>query len=205
MIQGFYHAPLGLVGLYLIILCPFYAPSGKHINKSAGQWSCCYAYFTKCCLFVLYLHTSNMIKWPYSVIDATYKMPQNKIQCQKPLTFQWSEALLWSMFLMWTSMLSWLTALRHHSDNQKEDEVTGTSTCVHACPGMNNTVPACLSVSSTHTCAQIFFHEQLASVHCKERPETGNCTKSSYNSDGWVVEFRQQSRGQKRAHVCCAA
>lgn len=72
MIQGFYHSPLGLAGLYLIILCPFYVPTGKHINKSAGQRSCCYAYFTKCCLFVLYLHTSNMIKLPYPVIDVIY-------------------------------------------------------------------------------------------------------------------------------------
>lgn len=173
MIQWFYFAPLGLVGLYILILCPFYVHSDKQINKYTGQRSCFHAYFMQ---FSLFWTLRIDIKWPsYSIIDRIYKMTRNKTLCQKPLASQWSEALLWTMFLMWSPMFSWWTALRHHSDNQKENEVTGTSTCVHAFPRMNNTVSACPSVSFTHTRTQIFQRELLDRVHGNQRTETGNC------------------------------
>lgn len=53
--------------------------------------------------------------------------------------------------------LLWLTARSHHSDNQKEDEVTGTSTCVCVRVRMpkNEHSRLCFRLSS---CVRIFKH-----------------------------------------------
>ncbi len=116
-------------------------------------------------------------EWPYySIIETRYKMTQNKRLCQKPLASPWSEAMLWTIFLMPSPMFSWWTALRHHSDNQKEDEVTGTSTCEHARLRMNNTVIACPSLCFSHICAHRSFNVNSRDVFMGTR---GNC-KLSY-------------------------
>lgn len=59
MIQGSYFAPLGHVGLYLIIVCPFYVSSGKQINMPRSDPALVYILHDLVCLRKILIFTSN--------------------------------------------------------------------------------------------------------------------------------------------------
>lgn len=138
--------PLGFEGLYLIILALFCVPSGKQINKYAGP--------VILCQILTFTMGHKMTFLAHNVHDeGRYTIEPYAKSLRHRRHWHGRRPSCWS------PMISWQTALRYHSDNQKEDEVTWSSTCVDARPRMNNTVSA--PVSFTRARSRILGREPL--------------------------------------------
>lgn len=137
MIQGFHDAPLGLVLVYLVILCPFFLFSQRKTDKQIRRTA-----LPSLCIF--YLVCLRRILTPKDEVKMTSLL--QRACYMRRHAIKYTPRSLWHFGSLChccgpcsccdRPFLLWLTARSHQSDNQKEDEVTGTSTCMCECVRM---------------------------------------------------------------------